>query len=381
MRLSPTIGMNRCLKFQPIQHPAVVVYLFSLLFLLTPSIAAQSSKKPSPSNQPVPDAAAVKSPAIAEVDGNVITSEEVESGLGVQLVQLEEQIYQIKRQRIEAMISEKLSNQEAARRGVTIQSLLDTEVTAKAAAVTDLDVTAFYQANRGQMGQLDANLIARIKSYLQGQRINARREEFLQSLRANAKIVVNLPRPNQRIKIPVEGAPFKGGANAPVTIVEFSDYHCPFCIRVQGVLSQVLARYGDQVKLVYRDMPIDQLHPQARRAAEAAHCANDQGKFWPYHDQLYLSGADVSPEKLKSIAQSSGLDVAAFESCLASGKHRAYIQQSIDGAARLGLSGTPAFLINGRFLSGAQPLEAFVSVIEEELAQARANGDKPKPRQ
>ena len=111
-------------------------------------------------------------------------------------------------------------------------------------------------------------------------------------------------------------------------------------------------------------------------------------KYFPFITDAYLKTygianglVDASTEKLKSIAQSSGLDVAAFESCLASGKHRAYIQQSIDEATRLGLSGTPAFLINGRFLSGAQPFEAFVSLIEEELALARANEDKSKPRQ
>jgi protein-disulfide isomerase len=143
----------------------------------------------------------------------------------------------------------------------------------------------------------------------------------------------------------------------------------------------VLARYGDKVKLVYRDLPLDQLHPQARRAAEAARCAQEQGKFWPFHDQLYSGNTDTSPERFKALAQATGLELAAFESCLASGKQQALVQQSIEEATRLGLSGTPAFLINGRFLSGAQPFETFVAVIEEELARTRDSQSPSKTQQ
>src|SRR5262249_32193282 len=153
-------------------------------------------------------------------------------------------------------------------------------------------------------------------------RINARREEFLQSLRAKAKVVVMLSPPMGRIKIPIEGAPFRGKVDAPVTIVEFSDFHCPFCSKVQPTLKQVLAKYGDRVKLVYRHLPIDQLHPQARQAAEAAVCAFEQGKFWEYHDLLYANGPDASPEKLKSLAQGAGLDTQAFDQCLLTGKQK-----------------------------------------------------------
>jgi protein-disulfide isomerase len=377
----PTSSITRKFRWLHLQMFRNVLLVISLLSLPSPislAISAQDSTKPPVSSSP---ASSDKKSVLAEVDGKEISTGEIETGLGAQLAQLEEQIYQLKRQRLDALISERLLNQEAERRAMTAQALFEAEVTSKAATVTAEEIEAFYKTNQAQLGVLDENLKLKIKNYLQGQRVNARREEFLQSLRAKAKIKVNLPLPANRIKASIEGVPFKGGANAPVTIIEFSDYHCPFCLRVQAALAQVMARYGDKVKLVYRDMPIDQLHPQARRAAEAARCANDQGKFWPYHDQLYSGGADVSSERLKSIAQSSGLDVAAFESCLASGKHRASIQQSIDEATWLGLSGTPAFLINGRFLSGAQPFEAFVSLIEEELAQARANEDKSKPRQ
>jgi protein-disulfide isomerase len=347
-----------------------VFFTFLLLVVSATSIAAQSSTQTS---QPADSSG--KSAVLAEVGGKPVTSEEVEAELGVRLAQLEEQIYQLKRQRLESLIAERLLAQEAARRGVSAQTLLDAEVTAKAAPVTDNDVEDFYQTNKGQIGGVpDANLRAQIKTYLQNQLLNARREQFLQTLRVQAKVVVNLPPPSFRIKVATDGEPFRGSATAPVTIVEFSDFHCPFCGKVQTTLTQVLARYGEKVRLVYHHFPIDQLHPQARKAAEAAMCANEQGKFWAYHDQLYANGPNASPTKLKALAQAAGLDVATFESCLMSGKYQAAVQKDVEEAARLGLTSTPTFLINGRTLSGAQPLETFARTIEEEL-QLRSGAD------
>src|SRR5262249_49576643 len=190
-----------------------------------------------------------------------------------------------------------------------------------------------YQTNKGQIGGLlDASLRARITSYLQTQRLDTRREEFLQTLRAQAKVVINLPPPQFRLKASTEGAPFRGGDRAPVTVIEFSDFHCPFCGKAQTALAAGMARCGERGKIVYRPFPIDQLHPHARRAAEAASCANDQGKFWAYHDQLYAAGADASPERLKALAQAAGLDIQAFDQCLSSGKHRQAVQKDIDEA-------------------------------------------------
>jgi protein-disulfide isomerase len=351
-----------------------ILFSFLLLAPLNPSIGAQTPDQTSKAAGP-PD----RKPALAEVNGKAVTPEEVEGALGAQLAQLEEQIYQLKRQRLESLIAERLLSLEAARRGVSIEALLGVEVTAKASSVTDQDVENFYQANKAQIGGvLDVNLRARITSFLQSQRLDARREEFLRSLRSQAKVIINLPPPQFRLKASTEGAPFRGADRAPVTIIEFSDFHCPFCSKAQTALAQVMARYGDRVKLVYRHFPIDQLHPQARRASEAAACANDQGKFWTYHDQLYTAGADANPARLKALAQAAGLDVQAFDQCLSSGKHQQAVQKDVDEATRLGIGGTPAFIINGRLLSGAQPLESFVRVIEEELRQAESRSQNVK---
>ncbi len=156
-----------------------------------------------------------------------------------------------------------------------------------------------------------------------------------------------------------------------MTIVEFSDFQCPFCKRVEPTLTKVMSRYSDKVKLAYRDFPLDQLHSDARKAAEAARCANDQGKFWAYHYLLYTNAPKLGSEQLKTYAQEVGLDVPAFEQCVSSRKHQAAVQKDLDEGMRAGVTGTPAFFINGRVVSGAQPLESFVQMIEEEMARAR----------
>src|SRR3989449_11504500 len=321
-----------------------------------------------------PDAArpAPRSEPLAEVNGEVITAEEIEQALGAQLRRLEQQIYDMKRQKLEAVIGERLVAREAAKQSLSVQALLDAEVAAKAGTVADEEVETFYQANKARLKGDEAEARERIRAHFQSQKLVARRQAYLQSLRSQATMVIRLQAPPVfKAEVGVEGAPFLGPAAAPVTIVEFSDFQCPFCKQVVPTLTQVRSRYGEKVKLVYRDFPIDGIHPQARKAAEAARCAQDQGKFWEYHDALFASSPKLSPEELKAYAQQVGLDVASFERCLGSGAHAAAVAKSGGEGIRLGVTGTPAFFINGELLSGAQPLESFARVIERELAHVR----------
>ena len=320
-----------------------------------------------------PAAAQAAGEVLAEVDGVAITSEEVEKPLGPQLSKLEEQIYNLKRQRVDALINEKLLAKEAAKRSVSIPALLDGEVTAKVGLVTEQEIESFYQTNKGQIKGDEAQVRDQIRSYLQNQKLQTRREAFVQSLRAQAKVVVNLKAPPiQRIEVSVQGAPFKGGEKAAVTIVEFSDFHCPFCRRVIPTLTQLESRYGEKIKLVFRDFPIENLHPGATKAHEAARCATEQEKFWPYHDKLFAGPPNSSPEFFKGLAKEVGLDAVTFETCLGSGKYQAAIKEDIAEGNRVGVGGTPAFFVNGRLITGAQPLEAFTRVIDDELARVVA---------
>ena len=325
----------------------------------------------------LPATAQAAGDVLAEVDGVAIGSEEVEKSLAGQLSKLEEQIYNLKRHRLDALINEKLLTKEAAKRSVSVPALLDAEVTSKVGLVTEQEIEKFYQENKAQLKGEEASLREQIRAHLQNQKLAAKREEFLKSLRSQAKVVVNLKPPAiQRIEVSVQGAPFKGGAKAPVTIVEFSDFHCPFCKQVVSTLVKLESQYGDKIKLVFRDFPIEGLHPGASKAHEAARCANEQGKFWAYHDKLFASPPNSSPEIFKGFAKEVGLEPVAFETCLGSGRHQEAIKKDIEEGQRVGVGGTPAFFINGRLLSGAQPLEAFARVIDEELARAASSAQK-----
>ena len=313
-----------------------------------------------------------KSELLAEVEGEAITAEEVENALGAPLAKLQEEIHNMKRQKLETLIGEKLLSREAAKRGISVRALLGAEVTAKVGLVTEQEIETFYQANKARLHGEEASLREQIRAKLQDQKVASQRVAFIKYLRSQAKVVLHLSAPTVfRAAVSGEGAPFRGPADAPVTIVEFSDFHCPYCKKVEPVLSQLLSRYGDKVKLVYRNFPIDSLHPMARKAAEAGQCANEQGKFWAYHNKLYASGPDASPGKLRALAGEVGLDLSAFELCLSTRKYQATVEKDVEDGTRLGVTGTPGFFINGRMLSGAQPLENFVRVIDQELARPR----------
>jgi protein-disulfide isomerase len=309
---------------------------------------------------------------LADVDGERISAEEVDQALGAPLRQLEEQIYTMRRDRVEALIGERLLAREAAKRGLSVPALLDAEVTPKVGLVSEQEIAAVYESSKEGIKADKATAWGQIRAYLQNQKLAAQRETFVRALAAQSRVTVHLkPPPVVRVEVSAEGAPMRGLATAPVTIVEFTDFHCPYCKRVLPTLTQLLARYGDRVRLIFRDFPMDSLHPQARQAAEAARCAGEQEKFWEFHDVIFANAPRASPEQLKTYAEQTGLDVARFEACLASGAHRAAVQRDVEEGNRLGVTGTPAFFVNGRLLTGAQPLDRFARLIDDELARTR----------
>ena len=165
--------------------------------------------------------------------------------------------------------------------------------------------------------------------------------------------------------------PSRGPENAPVTIIEYIDYQCPFCKRyAQETLPLIFATYGNEVRYVCRDFPIASLHPQAEKAAEAAMCAFDQGKFWEYRDMLFGNQSALDVTHLKAYAEVLGLDVSAFNQCVDSGRYTAEVQQDFDDGRGYGVSGVPTFFINGQKLTGAQPFSTFQQAIDQALAKA-----------
>ncbi|HEX5691292.1 MAG TPA: thioredoxin domain-containing protein, partial [Roseiflexaceae bacterium] len=308
----------------------------------------------------------------ATVDGKVIALEEVDRTIGASVAALQEQIYQLRRQRLDALIAEHLLAKEAERRGTSVAELLDREVDSLAGPIADSEIKRFYDANKARLPQLDASLRERIRAHLKDQAAQARRAALVAKLRGQSTVAIHLQAPPvYRATLNLDGAPSKGAVDAPVILVKFEDFHCPFCKEVQRTLGEIAARYGERVRIVHKDYPIDALHPQARLSHVAARCAHEQGRFWAYHDAIYAAAPKASPEDLKGFARRAGVELGRFEACMSSGKYAAAIETDIAEGAKAGVTGTPAFFINGRLIGGAQPLEQFVRVIDEELGQRR----------
>lgn len=309
---------------------------------------------------------------IAEVDDRVILTSDLEKYAGREISLQRENLYKLEKQKLDEYISAFLLTQEAKKRGVSVETILDQEVNSKILPVGDDEIEVFYKANKTRIAvDLDKGR-EQIRDYLRNQKIEAQKSLFLKSLHSKAKVISYLkPPPAFRAQVSVAGEPFRGSEKAPVTIVKFEDYQCPFCKQVQPTFNDLLSRYNGKVRLVHKDLPLESLHPQARQAAEAARCAYEQGKFWEYHDKLYANSPKASSDDMKSYAKDVGLNVDSFDRCFASGKYKAVVQRDLNEGAQLGLTGTPTFFINGRELSGNQPFEAFEAIIDEELARPK----------
>jgi protein-disulfide isomerase len=327
------------------------------------STAAQPASQPTASDvvatiggQPI---------TLAEVDR--IAMKEQASAFGT--TRLGQAIYIARMAAIDEIVGNRLMEAEAKARGIDRATLVEREIASKAPAPTDADVTAWYQANpaRVQGAPLD-QVRAPIRSLLVQERTNAARSAFIESLKVKTPVTVSLEPP--RVEVADGGRPARGSKDAPVEIIEFSDFQCPFCQRANPTVQRVLSTYGDRIKFVYRHYPLAN-HPNARPAAEASACAQDQGKFWEYHDRLFANPTKLTDADLKQHAAAIGLDTAAFNTCVDSRAHAAGVEADIAAANELGVTGTPAFFVNGRSLEGAQPFEAFKQVIDEELARAK----------
>ncbi len=311
----------------------------------------------------------------AKVGGDVIVLQEVEKEVAAQLAKLEEEKYHLLQSKLDEMIGERLLAQEARRRGVTVAELLAFEVEAKTPRLKDEEIAASVQKNRGALRGDEELVRKRARDDLWTQRLAQQRALFIESLKKATPVTVLLEEPVPfRVQLTVDGAFFKGPKDVPVTIVEFSDFQCPFCRRVIPTIKELMGRYAGKVKWVFRDFPIASIHPQAMKAAEAARCAGEQGKFWEYHDTLFDNQTRLTAADVMAFAEQLRLDPSAFGQCLRTGKYQAAVEADIQEGRRVGVTGTPTFFINGRSLSGAQPLPAFQRIIESELRQAPTSG-------
>jgi protein-disulfide isomerase len=323
------------------------------------SSAAQSPKQPAPTDV----VAMVGSTPItlADVDERALQQPASEFGA----VRLSQALYTARRAAVDEIVANKLFDEEAKAQHVDRAALIEKEITNKIQPVGENDVAEWYRANQSRVQGAPLDQVrSPIRAYLTQERMQAVRERYIATLKQKTPVRVMLEPPRQRVAS--AGGPTRGSDKAAVEIIEFSDFQCPFCLRADPTVRQVLSTYGDRIRFVYRHFPLPN-HPNARPAAEAAACAANQNQFWAYHDRLFANQSRLQDADLKQHAADLGLDTALFNACVDGHKMKARIDDDLEAGREAGVDGTPAFFINGRMLSGAQPFDAFRRIIEEEL--------------
>ena len=288
------------------------------------------------------------------------------TGGSISSSELDALMYEQRKQALEQLLVRKLVEQKAKAESVTPEALWKREVTDKVKKPTDAEMKKFYD-EQGKKQPLPPfeQVKDQIAQYMERPAMQAAQQSYVVKLKKDLNAEVML-KPT-RVEVAAEG-PAKGPAAAPVTIVEFSDFQCPYCSKAEETVTKVLKTYDGKVRVVFRDFPLP-FHPQAVKAAEAAHCAGDQGKYWEMHEKLFANQKALEPPALKGYAKALSLDQGKFDKCLDSGDKAKVVDSNRKAGEKVGVTGTPAFFVNGYQLSGAQPFEEFKTIIDAELAK------------
>jgi protein-disulfide isomerase len=309
---------------------------------------------------------------VAEVAGKPITLKEVDAKWeefdSAERARVVQAMYQNRRNMIEVLVGDQLIANAAKAAGQSVDAYLAQESVKKLPPVGEKEIAAFYEQNkeRAQGRTLD-QLRGEIKPFLEARREQQARAMIVEELKAKSgnSVRVMLDPPRYTVETSADD-PVRGNPQAPVTIVEFSDYQCPFCARVNPTLDRIRQTYGDKVRIVFKDFPLAN-HPQAPKASEAARCAGEQNKYWEMHDAMFANQRALDVPQLKQTARAIGLNGTAFDQCLDSGKWRSAVQAGLAQGEKMGVNSTPTLYINGRPVIGALPFENFKAIIDEEL--------------
>lgn len=351
------------------------------------------SGEPAPAAAPAavtpPSAAATAPPSaggladdfvVASWNGGQVTYGELRTKTSDQLRAMETEYqlnrYETQSQALDQLVIQALLEAEAKRQGkADIDALLRAEIEEKVAPPSDQEVTEFYPVVARQLG---GATLEEARPMLAQELIRRKQQEayvaYVEKLRADASLTSGLPYPElPRVDVAVQPTdPIRGSVDAPVTVVQFAEYQCYYCMKVGPTIDRVLAEYDGKVRVVFKDYPLPS-HSRAQPAAIAAHCAGDQGKYWEMNKVLLDNQQALNDSDLRAYAQQLKLDVAAWDTCVASGKFDPVVQGNIQEATRVGVSATPTFFVNGTLISGAQSFDRFKALIDRELA-AKSGG-------
>jgi protein-disulfide isomerase len=314
------------------------------------SLRAAAGVKPVAAEVKPPATDAERARVLATVNGRQITAGELEEDLRPLIAQTQEQVYLLRKNDVDQRVNDILLSQEAQKRGVTERALLESEIVSKVPVVTEAQAQEFYNKNKQRLGDADfTQMKYQIIQFMQDEEQRKLESALVGRLRNAANVQTFItPPPAPVYKIAVDDQPTKGNPDAAVTVVEFTDYQCPNCAAAHPVIERLVAEYGDRVRFVVRDFPLNTVHADAQKAAEAAEAAREQGKYWDFIAILFHNQSSLKPEQLKQYAQVLGLDAAKFGAALDSGKFAEKVQRDVNDGQKVGVSGTPTVFVNGK---------------------------------
>lgn len=301
---------------------------------------------------------------VATISGEPIRAGELDASVKQQMQRIETQVYQIRKRGLDTLIDDKLIEMAAKKNGKTVDEFMAEEIDAKIEEPSEKEIKALYEARKGKNTLPFEKIKGQIIEYLKQTKKNQVRRNLLAKLTKDAEIKILLEPP--RTEIDIGNSPVMGPKNAKITLIEFSDYQCPFCKRVRPTVWKLMEDYKGKIQYSFKDFPLS-FHQHARKAHEAALCAGDQDKYFEYNKTLFDNQSNMSIADLKKYAAKVGLNTSKFNKCLDEGKYSEAVDKSIQEGIEVGVTGTPAFFINGIQLSGAQPIASFQEIIDEEL--------------
>lgn len=324
-----------------------------------------------------PMAALSNSPVVATVGDRSITAAQLEEAGGRAVYDAAQAYYEARVRALYELLSAELLKREADSRGLTVDQLLEKEVTPKVASVSEGDIDSLLQARTG-MNPTDPRHRKQAAAFISMSRKSAQQRQFVTTLfeKHGAKVMLAVPPapPAEQVQGPLE--PSIGAANAKVNVIVFSDYLCPYCRVLSNDLNSLLKKYPDQIRVVYRHFGV---HDRSSQLATAAMCAGEQQRFHEYHDALFAA-AKPTDEDLTRIAKSMDLDVQAFDGCLKSDRFGERLRADAAEGQRLGVQGTPTIFVNGVRHRGAIGLARLTAAVDAALKTADSKTARLTPR-
>jgi len=303
---------------------------------------------------------------VALVGNEPIYERDLMSVAGPNLLDLRRQEYKVESDALNQCIRKKLIEVEAKKKGLSSEELLKQQVDSKITEPTDDEAKGYYLGVKNQNTLPFDQIKTQVKQLLKQAEIELAREKYADSLRDKAAVSILIQPP--AVHVNYDPARVTGDPDAPITIVEFADFQCPFCSRVEPLLKDVLSKYKGKAKLAYLDFPLAPIHSHAEAAAEASRCALAQGKYWEMHDAMFADQSKLDEASLVKTAERLGMDQNSFESCLNSGKYKKLVQKDVEAGSEAGVNATPTFFVNGELIGGVQSDADFEKIIDRQLS-------------